>query len=131
MKNKFEIIKCDGLYCVFNNDVIVSAFEDIKEAKEAVKEYKNKKNMKRKKYYSEDEDGKIFFSGIIVEELDNGGVIISNECEISCDDENFPEPEVGDILNLYEMPFDRNGCHATGAAIFDGEMFVDEYEGDM
>lgn len=126
MKNKFEIIKCDGLYCVFNNDVIVSVFEDIKEAKEAVKEYKNKK----KKYYSEDEDGKIFFCGIIAEELDNG-VIISNECEISCDDENFPEPEVGDILNLYDMPFDRNGHHATGAAIFDGEMFVDEYEGDM
>lgn len=99
-----------------------------KEAKEAVEEYKNKN---KKKYYSEDEDGKIFFCGIIAEELENGGIILKDECRISPDEEDFPNPEVGDILNLYYMPFDRNGHHATGAAIFDGEMFVDEYEGDM
>lgn len=84
--------------------------------------------MIMKKYYSEDEDGKIFFCGIIAEELENGGVILKDECRISHDEENFPNPEVGDILGLYDMPFDRNGYHATGAAIFDGEMFVDEYE---
>lgn len=41
----FEIIKCDGLYCVFKRDTIVAAFESMKEAKEAVKEYKHREKV--------------------------------------------------------------------------------------
>lgn len=42
----FEIIKSEGLYCVFKRDTIVAAFETLKEAKEAVEKYK--KQLKTK-----------------------------------------------------------------------------------
>lgn len=37
---RYEIIKIDGLYCIFKGDRIVSAYHTMKEATEAVSKYK-------------------------------------------------------------------------------------------
>ena len=37
---KYEIIKIDGVWCIFKGERIISAFETYKEAKEAVARYK-------------------------------------------------------------------------------------------
>lgn len=77
-----------------------------------------------KKYYEEQEDGSIVFCGEILNELNNGAVVLKE----SCDSDEFPIPAKGDILRLHEMPLDQGGKHATGAAIHDGSHFVAEYE---
>lgn len=46
---KYEIIELDGLFCVFGNDRILSAFEKKEDAAEAVGRYRKKK---RHAYYS-------------------------------------------------------------------------------
>lgn len=46
-KMKYEIIYLDGLYCVFKNDRIVSAFDTKEKAKEAIKQYRTMKGEKK------------------------------------------------------------------------------------
>lgn len=45
---RYEIEKMDGLYCVFENDRMISAFKNKKKAEEAVKRYKEKRKAGRK-----------------------------------------------------------------------------------
>lgn len=40
---RYEIVRMDGLYCVFNEERIIAAFETLKEAKEAVRRYKKER----------------------------------------------------------------------------------------
>lgn len=37
---KYEIIKLEGVYCIFRGERIISAFLTLKEAKEAVERYR-------------------------------------------------------------------------------------------
>ena len=39
---RYEIIKIDGVYCIFKGERIISAYETLKQAKEAVQRYKAK-----------------------------------------------------------------------------------------
>lgn len=39
---RYEIIKIDGLYCIFKGERIVSAHETLKQAKEVIAKYKTK-----------------------------------------------------------------------------------------
>ena len=57
-------------------------------------------------YYSEQEDGSYVFCGEVERELENGGLVLKESVHIPESDERFPEPAKGDILHLYEMPFD-------------------------
>ena len=44
---RYEIIYLDGLYCVFKNDRIVSAFDTKEKAQEAIKQYRTMKGEKK------------------------------------------------------------------------------------
>ena len=65
------------------------------------------------KIYGENEDGSIYFYGTEYED----GTWSPAPRRIDEWEEDFPEPECGDYLDLYHMPFDNSdGLHATGAA---------------
>lgn len=91
----------------------------------------------RKAYDEDKEVGMLRYIGKEVERGDGINWDMKPEHWIYEDEPNFPEPECGDILYLAEMPFDQNGRHATGYAIYgciwrDGEEsaygFEPQYE---
>lgn len=66
------------------------------------------------KFYAENEDGSIYFYGTEYED----GTWIPAPRFIEEYEEGFPKPECGDYLDLYRMPLDRDGLHATGSAYY-------------